>query len=555
MSRDTVTQVLILGLDGGTWTLLRPWIAEGRLPGFAQAVQEGVAGPLFSTVPPYSAPAWVSFATGMNPGRHGVVDFWQPSPDGRGEQPISALSIATPTLWDLLSQAGRRVAILNVPVTYPPRQVNGLLVSGMMTPSEEVSWAFPPSLRDELRSQPGGYAVNPYATASQSADFLRRVLDWVPRREAAHRRLLERERWSLFVNVVQASDPIQHHFWNCLDPSHPAYDPQRAHRYAALIHNCYREIDLVLQDRLRRLDERTALLVISDHGFGPAHKYVHINRLLAEMGLLVFRRNRSAGLLTHTGLSMSRLYRVLRRFDPWNLRGRLSNRLRQFLRRQVDRALAPPIDWCRTRAYAGRSTGQSVYINLRGRDPRGIVGPGPEYEHLRSEIIAALESLRDPETGERVVEHAWRKEELYQGPHLPWLPDIVFEVSPHPYLPTDRLSVEELFEPIPPSVGGGRHRPEGILLAVGAPFQQGKTVEGARIVDIAPTVLYLLGLPIPEDMDGRVLEEIFEPTYLEAHPIRKGPSVGSSGRPGAVSPYSEEEEKQIAAHLRGLGYL
>jgi len=555
MTPSTVDRVLVLGLDGATWTLLRPWVDEGRLPGFARATREGVTGTLLSTIPPYSAPAWVSFATGMNPGKHGVVDFWQPASDGTGEQPISALSIATPTLWDLLSRADRRVAILNVPVTYPPRQVNGILVSGMMTPSEDAPWAYPPSLRDELRNQPGGYAVNPYATAAQSADFLRRVLDWVPRREAAHRWLLEQERWSLFVNVVQASDPIQHHFWNCLDPTHPAYDPQRARRYAALIRDCYREMDTVLQDRLERLDERTALLVISDHGFGPAHKYVHINRLLAEMGLLVFQKGRSAGRLGRTGLSMSRLYRLLRRLDPWNLRGRLSNRLRQSLRRQMDRALAPPIDWSRTRAYAGRSTGQSVYINLRGRDPRGIVEPGAEYEHLRDEIIAALKGLRDPETGERVVEHAWRKEELYHGPQLPWLPDILFQVSPHPYLPTDRLSVEDLFEPIAPSVGGGRHRPEGILLAVGAPFQRGKTIEGARILDITPTVLYLLGLPIPEDMDGRVLEELFDPAYLEAHPIRKGPPVGKRDRPGAPSPYSEEEVEQITAHLRGLGYL
>ncbi len=549
---QTIDRVILVGFDGATWALLRPWIEQGRLPAFARAVQEGTAGELLSSTPPYSAPAWVSFATGMNPGKHGVVDFWQPDPDGSGERPISALSVAVPTLWDLLSGAGRRVAVLNVPVTYPPRPVNGLLVSGMMTPSEDAAWAHPPELREELRGRPGGYAVNPYATAAQSEEFLRRVLTWVPRREAAHRDLLGRERWALFANVVQASDPIQHHFWNALDPEHPAGQPDLAQRYGDLIHRCYAEMDAVLQHRLEQVDEGTALLVMSDHGFGPAHKYVHINRLLAELGLLRFQRGEA---LRHRGVSMSRLYRLLRRLDPWNLRGRLSNRLRQFLRRQVDRLVAPPVDWARTRAYAGRSSGESVWINLHGRDPRGIVEPGAEYEALRDQVIEALLSLRDPESGSPVVSGAWRKEELYRGPQLPWLPDVLFQVSPYPYLPTDRLSVEGLFEEIAPSVGGGRHRPEGILIAVGAPFRQGGTIRGATIADIAPTVLYLLGLPVPEDMDGRVLEELLTQEYLETHPVQQGPAVGGGERPAGPSPYSEDERERIAETLRGLGYL
>ena len=217
--------------------------------------------------------------------------------------------------------------------------------------------------------------------------------------------------------------------------------------------------------------------------------------------------------------------------------------------------IAPPVDWERTRAYAGRSSGESVWINLRGRDPRGIVEPGAEYEALRDQVIEALLSLRDPESGSPVVAGAWRKEELYRGPQLPWLPDVLFQVSPYPYLPTDRLSVEGLFEEIAPSVGGGRHRPEGILIAVGVPFRRGGTVQGATIADIAPTVLYLLGLPVPEDMDGRVLEGLFTPEYLEAHPIQRGPAVGGGERPAGPSPYSEDEMEQIAENLRGLGYL
>ncbi len=552
---DPLQQVLILGLDGATWSLLRPWIEAGHLPALAQAVREGVSGDLHSTIPPYSAPAWVSFATGMRPGKHGVVDFWQPSLDDGTPKPISSQSIATPTFWDLLSRAGNRVAILNVPVTYPPHEVNGLLVSGMMTPDENAPWSYPLALKQEFLGRPGGYEVNPYATAAQSEAFLQRVLDWVPQRESVHRHFLEREQWALFANVVQASDPIQHHFWNCLDPSHPAYEPDNAKRYRALLQSCYAGMDAVLQDRLGRLDKRTALLVISDHGFGPAHKYVHVNRLLAEMNLLAFEERSGAGILQRSGISMSGLYRILRRLDPWNLRGRLSNRLRQTLRRQVDRTVAPSIEWSRTRAYAGRSSGESVYINLRGRDSHGIVEPGEAYEHLRDEIITALKALCDPETGQTVVEDAWRREEVYQGPQLSRLPDIVFRIGHRPYLPTDRLSVDALFEDIAPSVGGGRHQPEGILIAVGGPFRQGATIEGASIIDIAPTVLHLLGSPVPSDMDGRVIQDLFQPDYLAIHPVRHGSPIAAGEAADASSPYSEEEMDLITEHLRKLGYL
>ncbi len=558
MDHSSSNRVIILGFDGATWKLLRSLIEAGKLPGFAKALRLGVTGTLLSSTPPYSAPAWATFATGMNPGKHGIADFWQRAPDGRGVQLISSHSLAVPAIWDLLSRANKRVAVINVPGTYPPREINGIMISGMMTPLEDVQWTYPDFLKNELHSLPGGYAANPYATAAQSEDFLKRVLDWVPRREAAHQILLEREDWDLFINVVQASDPIQHHFWNILDVSHPDYRSELAEKYTPLLMEAYTRMDAVLLNRLERLDEHTALLVMSDHGFGPAHKYVHINHLLAEMGLLKFQDQglSTGGVLQWGGLNMSAFYRLIRRIDPWNLRGRLSNRVRQFLRRKMDQVLAAPVDWTLTKAYAGRSTGEAIYINLRGRDPLGSVEPGDEYERLRDQIIKALQNLRDSETGEKVIAHVWKKEEIYLGPQLPSMPDILFQISPYPYLPTDRLSVDSTFEKIDPSVGGGRHYPEGVFLGVGGPFRQGVKVDAdLHISDIAPTVLHLLGMEIPEDMDGRMLEELLEPAYLNDHPVRIGLPVGESEETIIDSPYTKDEMEKVEENLRKLGYL
>ena len=548
----TRPRVIVLGLDGATFTILRPLMKADHLPNLAHLAHEGVHGKLESVVPPYSAPAWVSLVTGQGPGKHGIVDFWRYDPSTDERRLVDASNINAAAVWDILGEHGRLVGVVNVPLTYPPRPVNGVMVSGMMTPGEDAPYTHPPELKNWLKEVAGDYAADPYTSVDRTSAFLKRVLYWVERREVAHLRLLESRPFDFFINVVQAPDPIQHHFWRVLDESHPRHDDDEARRLRPLLLRCYQATDEVVGHRLGMLDGRTTLFVVSDHGFGPVHRRFNVNRFLLEHGFLALEGDAMPHPLRSRVIEGIRTAgRVL---DVLNLRGRLlDNRQRGALRRRLDQSAVPAVDWARTLAYYTGLTGQGLYINLAGREATGIVPHGDPYEEVRAGLIAALVGLRDPDTGEPVVSAAYRREEIYTGSRVAQLPDVVFSLRDRPYLPSERMAAQAIIEPLPPESSGGRHHPEGIFLAVGPGIRQGAVLDGARLIDVAPTILYALGLPVPEDMDGRVLIEVFTQEHLAANPVRQGPP--STALPAVAKHADEKADAIIAERLRALGYL
>jgi len=222
--------------------------------------------------------------------------------------------------------------------------------------------------------------------------------------------------------------------------------------------------------------------------------------------------------------------------------------------KRLEAALSMQVRWDKTRAYAGSPTSEGIYINLKGRDDRGIVEPGAEYEELRDFIVAELLKFRDPKSGQPVVEAVYRKEEIYEGEHVPRLPDMVLLMSSL-YMPRDHVSASQILELIP-SHGyvEGRHRPEGIFMAIGPDMCEG-AISGARIIDVAPTILYAMGLPVPSDMDGRVLVEAFSPLYRDSHDIEYEEVIAASWTDEVSSTYTAEESEDMEKKLRGLGYL
>jgi len=542
-------RVMVLGLDGATWDLLDPWIAAGYLPHLAALRAKSAWGRLRSTVPPFSATAWATFATGVNPGAHGVFDFWTRHAGAR--RPISSRSIAAPALWDLLSQAGRRVAVINMPVTYPPLPVNGVMISGMMTPGEDAAYTYPAGLKAQLQAVAGEYRADPYAAITQSKAFLRDARRWVMLREKAHRWLLDREPWDLFFNVIQASDPIQHYFWTFLQPGHPDHATARGQAFRGLALAAFQAIDAVIGGRVAALAADTTLLIMSDHGAGEATHWFNLNRWLVTEGFMALAAGE--GSKWPAGhLDQEQFFNLLRRLDILNLRQRLGNLARQRLHARVDGLMAPAIDWTRTRAYAGSPSAEAIYINLAGREPAGTVAAGAEYERVRAEIAARLLALRGPDGGP-VVEAVHRREALYHGRHLDEAPDLVLEIGRRPYILSENLSTRQIFTPIPAQAARGRHRPDGILLAYGPAVSTAGERPAADIADLAPTILALLGLPAPAEMDGRVLSD-----WVDAGPIdpsATAPRAGPLPPPPPPADYAPEEVAAIAARLRALGYL
>ena len=549
-------RVLVVGLDGATFDLIRPWAAMGHLPTLAHLMQEGVHGELRSTLPPVTSPAWPSFMTGMNPGKHGVFDFIR-SRAGDFDM-VNASHIAAKTLWQLLSEAGRRVGVIAVPVTYPPRPVNGFMISGILSP-RRAEIAYPPGLLRRYEDELGPYRISPSVqyTEGREEAFVTDLLMLMEQRARYALRLMQDYDWDFFMVHFVALDVAQHALWKFVDPTHPRYDSQAN---SDLLLRLYQKADAILAQLWEQLDSDDMLLVMSDHGFGPLHGTVNLNNFLLQRGFLHLKRDVATRLryaLFRRGITPSSAYAFLVKLGLQNMVTMVSKRSRNAI---IGRFLSfAAVDWSRTQAYAMGHVGQ-IFINLRGRQPHGCVPP-EEYEAVRQRVADALRELKHPQSDRPLVDEIIFREQVYEGPYAEQGPDLL------PIMDGFRYIAFPLFasnaEVVTTQVRGdsGCHRLHGILLAHGSAVRQGTKLDGARIIDLAPTILYRMGLPVPADMDGRVLTEMFEPAFVRATPVQRCPEL-AKGQAEAGTAYHgpehtllPEEQAEIEARLRGLGYL
>jgi predicted AlkP superfamily phosphohydrolase/phosphomutase len=298
------------------------------------------------------------------------------------------------------------------------------------------------------------------------------------------------------------------------------------------------------------------VLVISDHGGGPVYKDVYLNNWLHEQGWLAYKRKAPVaagfkGLLRRVGLTRDRGWRFL---SPANL-ARIKRWL-PFLVRWVPEpitTLAEVVDWERTQAYSFGYLGQ-IYINLQGREPQGIVPPGEAYARVVGEIKAALLDWEDPEDGRPIVDRVYQKSELYHGPHTERAPDLCLIMRDLSYITHTGREFEHGHTLGPPSETG-THRLDGLFLARGAGIRSAVQFGGASLADIMPTILYLLDVPIPADVDGHVMMEVLDPTLLSRRPIRYAEQGDVPPSEFLRDDWTEEDEKRMLEHLKNLGYL
>lgn len=550
-------KALIIGLDGATFDVMEPLLAAGQLPNLARLVKEGAWGRLRSTLPPNSAPAWTAFLTGKNPGHFGYLNFRyldSSAYSGYTSRFASSAAFAGQTFLDILGQAGQGVVAYGVPMTYPAWPVNGVMVSGYPTPDRKKACTYPPELSEEL----GPIALHSHdeilragpAEEQRNADFEMTTI------ERVMTRFLNEGQHSLYICVSGITDGFQHKFWKYSDPQHPLYKQAEAAEHGDIIVRYYRKLD-DLVGRLAGLAGRDWLtMVMSDHGGGPRPaRAANLNAWLRQQGWL---RTRSGGegLLQRMARSLVDWGRHSFPFPDWANR-HLPDRVKAGL--SDVRSSTGLIDWGGTQAYRIdlQFPAQAIEVNLRGRQTEGIVAPGEAYETLRSQILDALRRLVDPVDGRPIVSEAYRREEIYSGAFLEQLPDIVLLLDPA-YSGGD--DVHSLITPVPHSAlarFSGDHLMEGVLILRGEGLvAAGRRVDGAEICDLAPTILYALGCPVPRDMDGHVLEQILEPSLLARNPVIYGEPP--SGAPPSSSPgeaYSDGDEEGIRKALQGLGYL
>lgn len=538
--------VLVIGLDGATFDILRPWANEGILPNLRQLMDTGITAPLYSTIPPITGPAWSSFATGKHPGKHGNIDFYLKG-DNYSLRPINAQTIQAQTLWEILSKAGKRVCVINVPVTYPPKPVNGLMVSGMLTPSTNSTFTYPPDLKNEILSEWPDYSFAvPWRDYEGIGieDLLKDLRYVTKQRRDLVFHYLKREKWDFFMAVFVGMDRVQHCLWRLMDPKHPAYEENLAARYLPLIQDYYTFIDEIVGSIISDAPKQTNVILMSDHGFGPLWKEVDLNRWLAGEKLLTYH-SRWQGIVGRTWHKGRRLARTI----PFLQKAFKAGYGKKLKQRVWEATFSSAVDWAKTCAYCHAHGG--LFVNLAGREPQGIVQQD-EYEALRDELIERLQNMLDPETGQRIIYRAQRIEEVYSGAALNLAPDvIVTEADERYYLgfistPNLRFIEETRWK-------SGYHRYDGVFIANGFSFRTDWNLEKASIVDLMPTILYLLNLPVPNDVDGRILDNLFSDEYL----VNQPPIYYEVDHADAIADgyLDKEAENLLIERLRSLGYL
>ncbi|MBI3810675.1 MAG: alkaline phosphatase family protein [Nitrospirae bacterium] len=571
-SPSSKPRVLIIGLDGATLDLVVPWASDGKLPHMARLLKEGTWGPLQSPIPPITPPSWSSFMTGMNPGKHGVFHFIEPQPGSYGMRYINAAHRKARTIWSILSDAGLTVGVMNLPFTYPPEAVNGFMISGMDTPDETSDFVHPRALRAELERTVGKINLDIrylgfMSTDERRAAVLKELAQIDEQRTRMALYLLEKHPADVMMFAYTSSDTAHHYFWQFMDPQHPFYDPVGAKKFGGAVLEIYQRLDRAVGLLLERVSEETSVILVSDHGGGPvSDKVLYLNRFLANIGLLAYKTKGPLGNWAWLQRPVRYLYGWLRSSLSSKQKSRLA-RLFPILRRRLEASYTAfsQIDWSRTQAFCNEvlMSPPNIWINLKGDKPQGIVESG-QYDSLVGRIIAHLYELKDPRTGRQLIRKVYRRDEIYQGPYVNSAPDLTLcwwerdSFVTKPSFPEDRGKPvvqirSEGFQD--GSEWSGTHTLDGILLLKGKVFRSGGAAKDSRIIDLAPTLLHILGLPVPEEMDGRVLTELLDETFRAGHPIQYQKSTGGDSRPAGDGSYSEEDAEKIEKRLQGLGYI
>ncbi|HID61259.1 MAG TPA: hypothetical protein EYP49_00715 [Anaerolineae bacterium] len=518
-------KVLLIAVDGADPIFVQRGVQEGLMPCLARLMKEGCWGLLRSTMPPISCPAWISMRTGKNPGRLGFCDFYRLVP-GTYRLEMVNYQIPDAAFWEVLSDQGFRVGVVSIHMTYPPTPVNGVMISPVYARSNVFS--YPPQLQAEIEAQIG---KREYAITDRE-QFISNMWEvhWQ----------IEENRFQL-AQAVWARGPFD--LFAC------GFDIDRVHHYVAETETLlafYEGVDRIV-GRMLELTQPANVIIISDHGGGPVRGHLYINRWLQEQGFLRLlpgqeRQQRLPVDRVARALRKTWLARILRPLVPVETRRRLIH-----ARAPLFEDMASRIDWAHTLAFAPFEN--AIYINVRGRFPHGVVSPD-EYGAVRRRITKALLSLRDPDSGEPYCMEVHTREDVFHGPYEDKLPDIIF-FSPDLY-------VRSLFGPraLTRARPGGRvggHRMDGVFIAQGRDFAPQGRVEGLSILDVAPTILHLFGAPIPEDVDGRVREDLFAPDSPASHrPPRYLPAREFHRH---RVPHPEEDTWQVEERLRALGYI
>jgi len=518
-------KTVLIGLDGATFTILDPLMAAGHMPFLKSYLAGAFRAKLLSTPNPLTPPAWVSMITGRSPGNHGIYDFIRA--ENRDDTIYFTLynssDIKCETIWSLASRQGHKVVHLNFPMMAPPQPLNGYVIPSMVQWRHLKKNIYPKILYDTMATIPGFQADHWALTYWEANEAMRhRALNpdedegkaWVTKNLNRDKQwfiilkyLMEKDPADLTAIVFDGVDKLLHPYWRLLDPETSGDLSDGENRMREHVLDYFHQLDSFIRDIVHLAGDEAHVIMASDHGFGPARYVFHVNVLLESWGYLGWREVDHAEVKKHN--------------HEWSFAS---------------------LDWSKTSAYAGTPSSNGIRIRV----------PEESYEAFRARLMQQLLDYRDPVSGEQIVTRVTPREEAFPGPAMSLAPDLTLTLSDHSFV---SVINEEPIVLHRPEING-THRPEGIFILGGPGVKSGEHPEPYSILDIAPTMLFCLGLPIPKEFEGKITAAAWEQSYLQAHRVGIDNTSGTflTPEPGD-SPFSEEEQKAIWAHLQSLGYV
>ena len=487
------TRVVIIGLDGLNPDFVYHW--RNKLPNFSKLMDQGVYGKIKSTVPPIEPQAWSCILSGKNPGHFGYWDLTYRDDYCYGQpKPVSSRvrDERVDSIYKILAEHGKRVAIINVPGTYPPPEIpNGCCISSFMTPSTEEQFTYPASLKDEIKKIIGDYIID---ASTSEVDFrqipkeevVKRIYDMDKQRFELTKYFVKDKSSDFVFTVIMGTDRIPHLFYRYLDEDHIRYTYHD--RYKDALKDHYEFCDENMGEILNLIDENTAMIVVSDHSVQRLDGRINLNEWLIREGYM-------------------------------KLKGRP---------KQLTPLMLADIDWHSTRAWATGFTGQ-LYLNVKGREQKGAVDP-QDYDTTLDELIEKIIDITD-EKGEKLDTKVYKRKEIHSGEYARFGPDLFICFDNSQWNTSELIGYDSIYSyDTPKGPDDAGHGPYGFFAMNGAGVANKGKMSGADLLDIAPTVLHLMSLPIPTDMEGKVLTKK-EDVYLE------------------------EDKKEVRERLSKLGYL
>jgi len=531
-------RTVLIGLDGATWNVLDAYMADGTMPFLRRFVGEGARAALLSTPNPLTPPAWTSLVTGRTPGHHGIFDFVRSKESAAGLYFTlnTSTDVRCESIWSMVSRQGGSITSLNFPVTFPPPRVNGYVVPGFVSWKHMRRAVHPPEFFSTLKSIDGFDVRQLSMDVNEELRTIQYLPDeeyeaWIThhtRREdqwlAVARKVLKETPTDLVAVLFDGVDKLQHLCWRFIAPDlwPPSPTPFEA-KAMALCRDYFRRVDSCIEEVVSLAGDEARVFLASDHGFGATDDVFHANVWLEREGLLGWTES---AVRDDSGKSAA-------------------SRIKSHV---------VGIDWTKTVAYALTPSSNGIHIRRESRPGCPSV-QGEDYERLRRRIIDGLLALRHPRTGAQFVRRVMTREEAFPGPESERAPDLTLVLQDYGFLSV--LNATEVIWPRP--IPAGTHRPHGIFAARGPGIERGGLLPEARIIDVAPTLLHSLGLPVPADLEGRVVDSCYTAEFLASTPVVTGDATQAVAAAAAADEDGEEkgegEDREIIDRLRALGYL